>query len=648
MAKGDFNIEEPDYYADDESISEDNLDKNSEETVKQEPKKTTPTDLYRQDYGENSDFSNIGVNKDLNYIDNSNVVFEDKSDLTPEERVKDFLSSINKQVVIVIAGILLLILVTLLVIFAYISKDRASYYTNIIVPKVVYMGETGAVSVIANGKKDLDQTVTKFTSKNPKVLTVLNEEVKGKETVNTLVPIQEGKSTIELVSTLNGKNMAKEKKQIIVCPAFNNDLLLNENISVVEGTAYDLKIDFGEGECSKDIIYESSDESIMTVNDAGRIMGVKAGNAILTIKKGARSISVNVAITKEHVEMKSFTVTPEKVQLTPGENIRIKIGYNPINSTSTSMYFTTTDDTVATISDGGLITALKPGEVTITVHPLNTTMYKEIKVVVAKEVSSEGTEVTEITLNKNELNMTQGETEKILVTLTPDNAKNKKVSWKSSDESVVSITGNGVVLAKKEGTADVTVTANNNISKTVRVKVAKMRPPMITASDNIDTNQWHNRAYVLNFTGSENGVSYYYGKTESQMNNKGSRVTIKQDEKATYYVKACKNNVCSSTVKYISKLDATKPKIQTVAGIDTTATKQDVVKIAMQDSTSLVQRWCVTTVDSSNTCKWTTIQTALSPVVSYTATYNGTYYAFAKDTAGNISDGYQFQITNIE
>ena len=64
MAKGDFNIEEPDYYADDESISEDNLDKNSEETVKQEPKKTTPTDLYRQDYGENSDFSNIGVNKD--------------------------------------------------------------------------------------------------------------------------------------------------------------------------------------------------------------------------------------------------------------------------------------------------------------------------------------------------------------------------------------------------------------------------------------------------------------------------------------------------------------------------------------------------------------------------------------------------------
>ena len=68
----------------------------------------------------------------------------------------------------------------------------------------------------------------------------------------------------------------------------------------------------------------------------------------------------------------------------------------------------------------------------------------------------------------------------------------------------------------------------------------------------------------------------------------------------------------------------------------------------MQDSTSLVQRWCVTTVDSSNTCKWTTIQTALSPVVSYTATYNGTYYAFAKDTAGNISDGYQFQITNIE
>lgn len=643
MAKGDFKVEEPDYY-----VNDDNEKDSSIKQEQTEPKQEKPVDIYHQDYSENSDFSHIGVNKDMDYIDSSNIVFEDKQDQTPEEKVKYYLSTINKRMVIVIAGILFLILVILLLITAYISKNRASYFSEIIAPEVVYMGETGNISVMAKGKKDLDQTTTTFESKNPDVVTILDKELKGKDVLNTIIPIQEGRAKIEINSKLNKKNMAKETREIVVCPAFNNDLLLTENISVVKESMYDLTTDFGEKECSKGIKYESSNEEIMKVDSNGRIEGVNVGKAILTLRKEARSISVNVEVTKAHVYMKTFSVTPTKVQLKPKQNVRLKVGYTPANATTSPMNFQSSDEEIVTVSEGGLIKALKPGIVTITAKPISSILSQNIQVIVSEEQSDEGTVVTEMTLDKTDITVIQGESEKVLATLTPDNAKNKKIIWESSDNNIATVTEQGVIYAKKPGTVTITASANNDVSRTVKVTVVKMKNPIIKASDEIETNQWHNKPYTLKFSGSENGVAYYYGKTEKDMNNKGTKVTVTKDEKATYYVKACKNGVCSNVVQYISKLDTTKPKVLTVAGIDTSATKVDSVQIPMRDTMSLIHQWCVAPVDSSTTCKWKTITGATNPVVTYTATYNSAYYAFAKDTAGNISDSYKFEITNIE
>lgn len=636
MAKSDFNVEEENYY--NEEATKKAKDKNEE--------KATTQDVYKQDYDENSDFSNIGINQDLDYIDNSSVVFEDKADQTPEEKIKYYLSTINTRAVIVVVGILFLILVILLLIFAYISKEKASYYSEVITPEVVYMGETGNISVISKGKKNLDKVEVSYKTNDDNIVTILEEKQTGKDVLNTIIPIQEGRTTIEVNSTLNNKKMAKEKREIVVCPAFNTDLLLTENISVIQDTTHDLTTEFGEEECAKNIKYESSNEEIATIDENGQIKGISVGKTIITIKKEARTISVNVEVTEDYIQTETFKVTPKKVQLSPNQNIRIKVGYTPANATTSKINFDTSNQSIATVSDGGLITAVSPGTATITVQKHG--IKEEIQVIVSEEKSEDGEVVTEMTLDKTDITMIQGDSEKVQVTLSPDNAKNKKVTWESSDTSIATVTDQGVIFAKTPGVVDVTATANNDISKVVKVTITKMKNPVITANDNIETNQWHNKPFILNFSGSENGVSYYYGKTENEMKNKGTKVTLSKDEKSTYYVKACKNNVCSETVQYIVKLDVTKPQVLTVAGIDSTATKEDTVQIAMKDITSQIKQWCVTPVDSESTCKWKTIQSSNNPVVSYTATYNSAYYAFAKDVAGNISNSYKFEITNIE
>lgn len=656
MGKGDFNVEEPDYYAggsdntqDEIKFGEtiDNQEDNLDNITSLSGQKST-NNFYNQDYSNNANISNIGLTEDQNYIDSSNVVYEDKENLTGEDKIKYFMSTLNKKVLMILGAIVLVILIIVIAIIVNISSTNKSYFSEITSPEIVYMGETGNIEVKANGKENLENTKTIFESKDPNIVTVLNNELKGKEVLNPVIPIQEGRTKIDIKSTLGDRLMAEETKEIVVCPAFDTDLLLVKHISVIKDFDYTLTADYGEKECAKGITYESSDESIMTVSKNGKIFGQGIGKAILTIKKDARTISLNVEVTEKHVEMSKLSVTPEKVQLKPKENIRLKVAFYPENATTTKMNFSSSDPEIADVTESGLIVAKKPGEVIIKAVSLNSGLSKEVKVVVSKEISSEGALVTEMKLNKERLTLVQGESEKILATVTPDSARDKKILWESANPEIATVTNNGVIFAKQEGTTTITASTSNNISKTIEVSVSNMKAPVITSSDMIESDIWHNKPFILTFSGSENGVVYYYGTEIEKMNNKGPRITVTKDKKETYYVKACKNNVCSKEVSYVSKLDKTKPKVVTVAGIDKTPATEDKLQIALTDKTSLVQKWCVTQTDNSATCRWTTIKTAKNPTVPYTATYNDTYYIFAKDVAGNISDSYKFEIVNIQ
>jgi len=65
--------------------------------------------------------------------------------------------------------------------------------------------------------------------------------------------------------------------------------------------------------------------------------------------------------------------------------------------------------------------------------------------------------VEEVTLNKSKLLLGEGESEILIATITPDNATNQKVTWKSSDTNVATVDVNGKVTALKGGIVTVIV-----------------------------------------------------------------------------------------------------------------------------------------------------------------------------------------------
>lgn len=98
---------------------------------------------------------------------------------------------------------------------------------------------------------------------------------------------------------------------------------------------------------------------------------------------------------------------------------------------------------MATVSQTGLVTALKDGSATITV------------------ITNDG-----------------GFTATCDVTVKPDDATDKSVVWESSNETVVTVDQNGLVKAVREGDAMITVTAKNGVSASCIVVVSKKNIPV--------------------------------------------------------------------------------------------------------------------------------------------------------------------------
>ena len=78
---------------------------------------------------------------------------------------------------------------------------------------------------------------------------------------------------------------------------------------------------------------------------------------------------------------------------------------------------------------------------------------------------------TGITLNKTSASITNGSTLQLTATITPSDAKDKTVTWTSSNASVASVSSSGKVTAKAVGTATITATAKGNTSVKATCKI---------------------------------------------------------------------------------------------------------------------------------------------------------------------------------
>ena len=214
-----------------------------------------------------------------------------------------------------------------------------------------------------------------------------------------------------------------------------------------------------------------------TVTDQTEIT-VKLVNTV----KSADGVSVSAGTTKCKANIEVM-VNPSLSILSGSEGgitYTVRGGTSSISAVSDAAY-TASVEAVNTDANGSGTVTIKaglPGETTI--H-----LYDEVgiergcvsvKVVRTEEELAPAAPVTGISLSQTELSMSKGGTVELTATVEPVEATGAPLTWGSSNASVVTISGNGmkvILQAVEEGSAEITVTAENGVKASCTVTVIK-------------------------------------------------------------------------------------------------------------------------------------------------------------------------------
>ena len=130
---------------------------------------------------------------------------------------------------------------------------------------------------------------------------------------------------------------------------------------------------------------------------------------------------------------------------------------------------------IASVDEDGLIIGVSAGTAVITATATDGSgVYAECSVEVRPA------QVTGIAIDRSSLEMRLGDAEKLNVTVYPDDAGDRSVTWKSENEEVATVSEDGTVVATGIGETVITAISNSNPTLTDRCTVTVL-PPLATS-----------------------------------------------------------------------------------------------------------------------------------------------------------------------
>ena len=212
-----------------------------------------------------------------------------------------------------------------------------------------------------------------------------------------------------------------------------------------------------------DWTWEIGDDSIASVDANGVITGIKGGNTIVTLTSADGKFSAKCPVT---VNQPLKAIKMDDIALETNGHTSETVAYTlePADTTEDDVILSVADESVAKL-EGNKLVAVSDGTTKITAT--SGIVKTSAKVTVGKAIES-------ITLDSNEGVLTVGNTHTIKATVFPEDATDKAVTWKSSDESIATVDAEGNVTAKDTGNVTImAVNSDGDVSSTYELTVNK-------------------------------------------------------------------------------------------------------------------------------------------------------------------------------
>ena len=367
------------------------------------------------------------------------------------------------------------------------SKDNPNVKNTCVVKVSSELGKS-KVTAVRNGK-DIRVNWSKVNHAESYVVTrynklTANDEViyEGTATACEDKDLPSGKY-VYIVKAIVDKNDAsadlysdsesEESEPVIIPEPVTGVEIINDykNVSMFVGGSQQIKYGILPANATNtNVTFKSLDEKVATVDKDGVVTGVSKGNTKVIVTTEEGGFTAECTVNVDGIEIKGFERVGGR-DITIGENQtrQLQVSITPENATDKKIQWTSTNEAVAAVDENGLVTSKSAGTAIITAKT-NNGLQTEFFITVDSPVKS-------ISLNYKNATLNPGKTLKLIATISPSNASNKKITWISANDTIATVS-NGVVTAKKIGVTYISaISADGKVITTCTVTVTK---PIVT------------------------------------------------------------------------------------------------------------------------------------------------------------------------
>lgn len=242
------------------------------------------------------------------------------------------------------------------------------------------------------------------------------------------------------------------------------------------------------------IIQNSSIEPDVKVNDSNvavvdkdswKLHGKINGETILylTIPCGKNTIRMisHVIVSgipdSKPIVPESIALNRDGISLDEGQQFQLIASVTPVDAV-TKLDWASDNNSIASVSSNGFITAVSSGETTVHVKTDNG-LAAECHIIVTKQ----DIPITSVSLSNTSLTLIEGDNKVISAAVLPSNTTlNKAISWSSSNNAIAKVDANGKVFAVKPGNAEIIAKASNGITAKCKISIQKREVPITSIS----------------------------------------------------------------------------------------------------------------------------------------------------------------------
>lgn len=134
-------------------------------------------------------------------------------------------------------------------------------------------------------------------------------------------------------------------------------------------------------EQTEGVVLESSDENIAKINENNEIVPVEDGKVTIKAIYGKAEAAADIKVITP-IKSMSFTSTNSTIRV--NKDLQLKLKVTPSDAYMDTLTYTSSDESIATVSPNGIVTGIAPGKVTITLFDSYTETEKTVNLTIRK------------------------------------------------------------------------------------------------------------------------------------------------------------------------------------------------------------------------------------------------------------------------